>query len=252
MKAHHIAVNKGLENTYVPLTEKYQKSIQTMKKSIIIILAAIPIVVSSCASSRFFSQSASDIRPIALVEPFAYITDAIGDLPTKYLDDASRINQKLVAEIVTSMGLPVEKAIPMEHHSKVSAQTDEWMRKIGDRGAGAARALKIPDAIRDAVSKSGCRYGLLITDLGYLKDPDMYAFEQALDASTRVMDAVLYHNVNLSSDAEAYLNGVFGLIFDSTTGNVVWYGAQPRRYKKSPVDQRTLSEQLQALFKDFR
>ena len=33
---------------------------------------------------------------------------------------------------------------------------------------------------------------------------------------------------------------------------VVWYGAQPRRYEKSPVNQRTLSEQLQDLFKDFR
>ena len=224
-----------------------------MKKSIIVLLATIPLILSSCASSKFFSQRASDIRPIALVEPYAYITDAVGDWSTKYLDDASRINQKMVAEIVASLGLPIEKTVSMEYHSAQSTQTDAWMRKLGDIGAaGAARDLEIPDAIREAVRKSGCRYGLLITDLGYLKNPDMYAFEKALDTGMRVLDAVLNNEISFDSDAEAYLNGVFALIFDNTTGKVVWYGAQPRRYKKSPVDQHTLSEQLQALFKEFR
>ena len=224
-----------------------------MKKSIIIILVSLPLLLSSCASSRFFSQQrASDLSQIALVEPFAYITDAIGDWSTKYLDDASKANQMLVAEIVTSMGLPIEKTVPMEHHTKASAQTDEWLRRLSDLGAGTARNLVIPDDIRDAVSRSGCRYGLLITDLGYLKNPDQYTFEKVLDTGMRVLDAVLNHEISFDSDAEAYLNGVFALIFDSTTGEVAWYGAQPRRYKKSPVDQRTLSDQLQALFKDFR
>ena len=224
-----------------------------MRKNIIILLTTIPLILSSCASSRFFSQRASDIRPIALVEPYAYITDAVGDWSTKYLDDASRINQKLVAEIVASLGLPIEQTVPMEYHSAQSAQTDAWMRRLGDLGAaGAAKDLVIPDVIRDAVRKSGCRYGLLITDLGYLKNPDQYTFEKVLDAGMRVLDAVLNHEISFDSDAEAYLNGVFALIFDSTTGEIAWYGAQPRRYKKSPVDQRTLSDQLQALFKDFR
>ena len=223
-----------------------------MKKSIFVILAMIPLVLSSCASSKFFSQRASDLRPIAIVEPYAYITDAVGDWSTKYLDDASRLNQKLVAEIVASMELPIEKTVAMEYHSEQSAQTDAWMRRLGDINAGAARELEIPEAIREAVRKSGCRYGLLITDLGYLKDPDGYAFEKALDTGMRVLDAVLNNEISLDSDAEAYLNGVYALVFDSTTGKVAWYGAQPRRYKKSPVDHRTLSEQLQALFKDFR
>ena len=223
-----------------------------MKRITILTLAIASMFFSSCASSRFFSQKASDIRPIALVEPYAYITDAVGDWSTKYLDNASRINQQLVSEIVTSMGLPIEKNVPVEYHTQRSAQTDAWMRRLGDMGAGAAKELEIPAVIRDAVKKSGCRYGMLITDLGYLKNPDTYAFEKVLDTGTRVLDAVLNNSIDLSSDAEAYLNGVFALVFDNQTGKVVWYGAQPRRYKKSPVDQRTMSDQLQALFKDFR
>ena len=223
-----------------------------MKNRIVLTLAIVSLVFSSCASSRFFSQKASDIRPIALVEPFAYITDAVGDWSTKYLDNASTINQQLVSEIVTSMGLPIEKTVPMEYHNPQSAQTDAWMRRLGDMSAGAARELEIPAVIRGAVKESGCRYGLLITDLGYLKNPDTYAFEKVLDTGSRVLDAVLNNDIDLSSDAEAYLNGVFALVFDNQTGKVVWYGAQPRRYEKSPVNQRTLSEQLQDLFKDFR
>ena len=223
-----------------------------MKRIAILTLAFASMLFSSCASSKFFSQKASDIRPIALVEPFAYITDAVGDWSTKYLDNASRINQQLVSEIVTSMGLPIEKNVPMEYHTQQSAQTDAWMRRLGDMSAGTAKELEIPAVIRDAVKKSGCRYGLLITDLGYLKNPDTYAFEKALDTGTRILDAVLNNSIDLSSDAEAYLNGVFALVFDNQTGKVVWYGVQPRRYKKCPVDQRTMSDQLQALFKDFR
>ena len=216
------------------------KEYTPMKKSIIIILATLPLVFSSCASSRFFSQQrASDLSQIALVEPFAYITDAIGDWSTKYLDDASKANQKLVAEIVTSMGLPIEKTVPMEHHTKASAQTDEWLRRLSDLGAGTARNLVIPDDIRDAVSRSGCRYGLLISDLGFIKNPDIYAFEQALDTSRKVMDALMYNRIEIGSDL-------------NTTGKVVWYGSRPRRYDKNPLDHGTMSEQLQALFKDFR
>ena len=222
-----------------------------MKRITILSLAIASMLFSSCASSRFFSQKASDIRPIVLVEPFAYITDAVGDWSTKYLDDASKYNQQLVSEIVSSMGLPIEKDVPMEYHTQQSAQTDAWMRRLGDIGAG-ARDLEIPAVIRDAVKKSGCRYGLLITDLGYLKNPKTYAIEKGIDTGSRVLNAVLYNDIDLSSDAEAYLNGVFALVFDNQTGKVVWYGAQPRRYKKSPVDQRTMSDQLQALFKDFR
>lgn len=224
-----------------------------MKKSIIIILVSLPLVLSSCASSRFFSQQhASDLSQIALVEPFAYITDAIGDWSTKYLDDASKANQKLVAEIVTSMELPIEKTVPMEHHTKASAQTDEWLRRLSDLGAGTARNLVIPDDIRDAVSRSGCRYGLLISDLGFIKNPDIYAFEQVFDTSRKVMDALMYNRIEIGSDLKDSLNGVYGLIFDNTTGKVVWYGSRPRRYDKNPLDHGTMSEQLQALFKDFR
>lgn len=230
----------------------YQFNARNMKKGFALILAVCALVVSSCASSRFFSQKASQIRPIALVEPYAYITDAVGDWSTEYLDKASVANQTIVAEIVTSMGLPIEKTLPVEYHNQQSAQTDAWMRRLGEIGPSAAKQLEIPVPIRAAVNESGCRYGLVITDLGYLKNPDEYAIEKAIDTGTRVMDAIANNEIDLSSDAEAFLNGVFALVFDSQTGEVVWYGAQPRRYKKSPIDPQTLSQQLQALFKDFK
>ncbi len=48
------------------------------------------------------------------------------------------------------------------------------------------------------------------------------------------------------------MNGIFGLVFDNKTGEVVWYGAKPRRYKKNPVDPSVITDQLGALLKDFR
>ena len=42
------------------------------------ILAAL--VFTSCATSKFYSQDAATVRPLALVQPCSYLTDADGDL----------------------------------------------------------------------------------------------------------------------------------------------------------------------------
>lgn len=224
-----------------------------MKRSILIALAVLPLFFSSCATSSFFSQTAADISPIALVEPFAFITDAIGDWPTSYLEEASSVNQRMVAEIVSSMGLPIQATVPMAYHTPGSAETDVWMRRFADMGSARAKELEIPANIRDAVTGSGCRYGLLITDIGYLKNPDEYKLEKTMDITGRVLEAVVNNNIIFGSNAtDAYLNGVFAMVFDNQTGKVVWYGAQPRRNKKNPVDLQSLTKQLQALFKDFK
>ena len=67
-----------------------------MKKSVFALVCLIGVALfTSCNTSKFFSQKASDIQPIALVEPYSYITDAVGDFSTDYLPDASRFNQLL-------------------------------------------------------------------------------------------------------------------------------------------------------------
>ena len=67
-----------------------------------------------------------------------------------------------------------------------------------------------------------------------------------------MLGAILTDEVHLGSDTHAYLNGIFALVFDNQTGDVVWYGAQPCQYKKNPVDPASLTKQLTALFKAFR
>ena len=77
-----------------------------MKKHVLFLMIAVPMLFASCSSSKFFSQKASDIRPIALVESYSYITDAVADFSTDYLPDASRFNQLLITDVVNSIGLP--------------------------------------------------------------------------------------------------------------------------------------------------
>ena len=92
----------------------------------------------------------------------------------------------------------------------------------------------------------------MVADFGYLKNAKELALEKAIDTATKVLDAVLNNNIDLSDNTESCLNSVYALIFDNQTGNVVWFGSQPRRYKKNPVDPRIINDQVNALFKDFR
>ena len=224
-----------------------------MKKTLFALTCLIGVVFfTSCGTSKFFNQKASDIQPIALVESYSYITDAVADFSTDYLPDASRFNQLLVTDIVTSLGMPIKKTVTVDFDAEnKDSKLGSWMYNLVDLSASNARYLIVPDEIRNAVRESGCRYGLLITDVGYSKNATQLALEEGIEVGMKIADYVFNHNIDFSKETEAYLNGVFALVFDSKTGEAVWYGSRPRRYEYNPIERKSLAKQLTKLFKDF-
>ena len=225
-----------------------------MKKTVFTLVCLISVVFfTSCNTSKFFSQKASDIQPIALVESYSYITDAVADFSTDYLPDASRFNQLLITDIVNSLGMPITKTVTVDFDAaNKKSKLGSWMYSLVDRSANSARYLIVPDKIRNAVRESGCRYGLLITDVGYSKNAKQLALEEGIEVGMKIADFIFNNNIELSKETEAYLNGVYALVFDSKTGETVWFGSRPRRYEYNPIDRQSLTEQLTKLFKDFR
>ena len=225
-----------------------------MKKTVFTLLCFIGVVFfTSCSTSKFFSKKASDIQPMALVESYSYLTDAVADFSTDYLPDASRFNQLLITDIVNSLGMPIKKTVTVDFDAaNKNSRLGSWMYSLVDRSANSARHLIVPDEICNAVRESGCRYGLLITDVGYSKNAKQLALEEGIEIGMKIADYLFNHNIDLSKETEAYLNGVYALVFDSQTGEAVWYGSRPRRYEYNPLDRQSLTKQLTKLFKDFR
>ena len=221
-----------------------------MKKNLLPIFLVALMAFTACGTSKFFSQSASSVRPIALVEPYSHITDAFGDFSTKYLEETSQLNQELVLGIMTSIGLPLEKYISYDYAAPDSSLS-RWMKELAGMTADGARQLKIPAELRNAVRKSGCRYGMLLTDVGFVKNPHEYAAELAIETGLKVIDLLAFNSLDLSKETERNVNGVFSLIFDSETGEVIWFGNQPRDYKHNPLDRGDLEDQIRKLYKDF-
>ncbi|MBO7082575.1 MAG: hypothetical protein J6W30_01880 [Bacteroidales bacterium] len=224
-----------------------------MKKHFLFLLIAVPMLFASCGTSKFFSSNASDLRPIALVEPYSYITDAVADFTTDYLPDASRFNQLLVTDVVNSLGMPIQKTVSVDFDAaNPKSKLGSWMYNLVDLSASSAQKLVVPAEIRNAVRQSGCRYGLLITDVGYSKNARQYALEEGIEIGMKIADFIFNNNMDFSKDTEAYVNGVFALVFDNQTGQVVWYGKRPRRYEYNPLDRESLTKQLTKLFADFK
>ena len=224
-----------------------------MKKRFLFLLIAVPMLFASCGTSKFFSGNASDLQPIALVEPYSYITDAVADFTTDYLPDASRFNQLLVTDVVNSLGMPIQKTVSVDFDAaNPKSKLGSWMYNLVDLSAASAQKLVIPAEIRDAVRESGCRYGLLITDVGYSKNARQYALEEGIEIGMKIADFIFNNSVDFSKETEAYVNGVFALVFDNQTGQVVWYGKRPRRYEYNPLDRESLTKQLTKLFADFK
>jgi hypothetical protein len=224
-----------------------------MKKRFLFLLIAVPMLFASCGTSKFFSGNASDLQPIALVEPYSYITDAVADFTTDYLPDASRFNQLLVTDVVNSLGMPIQKTVSVDFDAaNPKSKLGSWMYNLVDLSAVSAQKLVVPAEIRDAVRESGCRYGLLITDIGYSKNARQYALEEGIEIGMKIADFIFNNSVDFSKETEAYVNGVFALVFDNQTGQVVWYGKRPRRYEYNPLDRESLTKQLTKLFADFK
>lgn len=214
------------------------------------ILAAL--VFTSCATSKFYSQDAATVRPLALVQPFSYLTDAVGDFATDYYEPVAKVNNAILMETIPTLGLPIEKVIPFEFNcADKSNATVRWMRHLADVGKSGAKNMTVPSDLINAVKGSGCRYGMVLSDIGYVKNARQYNIEKAIETAMKIADALINNHIEISDDTEAYLNGLFSVIFDTQTGKVVWFGTAPRSYKFNPLDGADMKKQLTKLYKAF-
>ena len=212
-----------------------------MKK--IIILAAAALLLCSCATSRFFNKTkAADFNDIALVQPYSNVN--IKTVKARvYSDSLSRVNRKIVTSAVQSLAIPIK--------TTVQASDPEWMLRLYDIAPNHANWLQVPDVIRNAVTESGCRYGLLVTDVGYIMDRDAVIAEEVVDAGLTLLNYALtgknyYYNTVVSCK-----NSIYAIIYDNQTGEVVWYGSIKSDEARNPLNRQTVNKQVTTLFRPF-
>ena len=223
-----------------------------MKRILFPLAIVAALVFTSCATSKFYSLNASTVRPLALVQPCSYLTDAVGDFSTVYFESVSKANNAILMEAIPSLGLSIEKVVPFEFNcADKSDATVRWMRHLADVGKSGAKDMTAPSDILAAVKGSGCRYGMVLSDIGYVKNARQYNLEKAIEAGVKIADAIVNNHYDLSDDTEPYLNGLFSVIFDAETGKVVWFGTAPRSYKFNPLDEGGMKKQLTKLYKAF-
>lgn len=223
-----------------------------MKRIIFPLTILATLVFTSCATSKFYSQDAATVRPLALVQPCSYLTDAVGDFPTDYYEPVAKVNNAILMETIPTLGLPIEKVIPFEFNfADKSDATVRWMRHLADVGKSGAKNMTVPSDLINAVKGSGCRYGMVLADIGYVKNARQYNIEKAIETAIKIADALINNHIEISDDTEAYLNGLFSVIFDAQTGKVVWFGTAPRSYKFNPLDGADMKKQLTKLYKAF-
>ncbi len=223
-----------------------------MKRILFPLTVLAALVFTSCATSKFYSQDAATVRPLALVQPCSYLTDAVGDFATDYYEPVAKVNNAILMETIPTLGLPIEKVIPFEYNcADKSDATVRWMRHLADVGKTGAKNMTVPSNILDAVKGSGCRYGMVLADIGYVKNARQYNIEKAIETAMKIADALINNHIEISDDTEAYLNGLFSVIFDAQTGKVVWFGTAPRSYKFNPLDGADMKKQLTKLYKAF-
>lgn len=223
-----------------------------MKKNLFLLLISLPFVLVSCGTSKFFAGQASDVNSIALVQPYSYLTDAIGDFSTNFIEEPSKINSALVQELVSHMGLPIQQVVAFDYdYSNLKSPLNKWLRNLPEISAGTAKDIAIPAELLEAARESGAPYALLISDTGFVKNADQYTAEVVLENTARVLDFLLNDNLDLTKDTDEYMNCMGALLINTQTGKAVWYGSRPKDAKCNPLDKNSIQKQLDKLFKAF-
>lgn len=212
-----------------------------MKK--IAILAAAALLLCSCATSRFFNKTkAADLNDIALVQPYSNVT--FETLKSRfYSDSLSTVNRGIVTSAINSLAIPVK--------TMVYASDPEWMLRLADITPNHANWLQPPQAIRDAISASGCRYGLLVTDIGYIMDRNAVLVGEALDAGISLLNYALTGNMYFYNNVVTRRNSVYAVVYDNQTGEIVWYGSIKSDEDRNPLNRKTVNKQVTSLFRPF-
>lgn len=221
-----------------------------MKKHLFLLVAAC-LVFASCGTSKFFAQQAPEIRSIALVQPYSFVTDAVGDLATNYLEDASNYNQQIVTELAATI-MPVDTVINLDYGEEgPDSNLAYWMHHLRGLKAKDAQDIIIPAALRNLVKESGYRYGMVLTDIGYAKNPKQYMVEKVVETGIALIGLLADRSVYVGATSDPYENGLYSLIFDSQTGKVVWFGNRLQNKSYNPLDPSKVGKQLKKLYKDF-
>lgn len=222
-----------------------------MKKNLILLLLVLPLTLASCGTSKFFAGKAADVKDIALIQPYSYLTDAMGDFSLHFVEVPSKINSALLADIADDF-LPVQQVVEMGYdYSDMKTPLNKWLRALPGLSPGEARETVLPAELLAAAKSSGAPYALILSDTGYVKDPDQYTAELVLENTVRVIDFLANDSLDLSKETEAYMNCVAAILIDTNTGKAVWYGSRPKSYKFNPLDRKSLQGQVEKLFKDF-
>lgn len=222
-----------------------------MKKTSLLLLVLLPWMLISCGTSKFFAGKASDVKDIALIQPYSYLTDAIGNFSLHFIEEPSRSNSAILAELTAEL-LPVQQVVELAYdYSDMQSPLNKWLRALPDLSSGKARETILPAELLAAARSCGAPYALILSDAGYVKDPDQYTAEVVLESTMRVIDFLANDSLDLTKETEAYMNTVAALLIDTRSGKAVWYGSRPKSNKFNPLDKSSMERQLLKLFKDF-
>ena len=92
---------------------------------------------------------------------------------------------------------------------------------------------------------------MVLSNIGYVKNARQYDIEKSIEMGIKIADLLINNHLEISDETEAYLNGMFSVIFDAQTGEIVWFGTAPRSYKFNPMDVKDMKNQLTKLYKAF-
>lgn len=222
-----------------------------MKKLHLLALLGLVLAFSSCSTARFASNFSADTarQGMVLLGPSA-LHFYLDEKNHSTIDDSlSFETQELLANMVTSNGLPVTRRVQLDSTEHVEAIA--FIDYIKNKSKNVQMSCPIPTALDRLLEAEGERYGLLIFCEGMSRDKKGFAKEVTRNILVGAAVALLtLGTMTVAGSAYSAYSGIYAVVLDSMTDRVMFYNFKEEEH--SPLEVQKTFDQLENLLKDLK
>lgn len=215
----------------------------------IIILSAITIIFTSCATNKLISKSvkASEINEPMYFEPLSFINLVEKGNKSKQNDSLSYVSKKILDSIIIEnkefkISRKIETFEP-KIKDKVDAELSDLINGIVR--SNKIEGVKLTPTIDSILKSKKQRFALATVAAGFGRKKGNYGGQIAKGIGVGILTLGMYTPVPIKSNLS-----LFAVILDSERNEVVYF-SKTLPLEKSPTERKVLESQYRKLFDGY-
>lgn len=228
-----------------------------MNNRLTLIFAAALLLMTACGPVRYASDfNLKTIDEYAFIQPFSHVIWYNERNNPMYNEDLSDDAAEILRDVIESERYPFTPMIRMDYDGR-DASVARWLNSFTDMGVSRAGRLRVPDALLQAITGSGHRYGIVFFSYGHIQSEEGRRLEELERATVKLVEKIADSIAEKRSKptyiprTEPYNNKIYYAVIDAREAKIMDLGLENDFFYSSPVNPSDVRGIVSRLLKDL-